>query len=106
MPDDVPTQTIFRAYADGEVVALFPTIPADPQGHCLSYLHVGQHGAADPGHVIARTRPASATEYAELLDELTVIGYVPTWLAAVVSVGSVVKLAVVSLLTNPLTLQV
>lgn len=75
MPDSLPTPTIFRRYPDGEIVALFPTIPADPDGHCSSYVHVGQHGAADPGHVIARTRPARPDEYANLLDELTGLGY-------------------------------
>jgi hypothetical protein len=76
MADEAPTPTIFRRYPDGEVVALFPTIPADPQGHCLSYLHVGQHGAADPSHVIDHTRPARPDEYADLMDELIRIGYV------------------------------
>lgn len=75
MPDDAFTPTIFRRYRDGDIIALFPTIPADPQGHCLSYVHVGQHGAADPGHVIAHTRPARPDEYADLLHELAGIGY-------------------------------
>ena len=70
------TPTIFRKYRDGEIIALFPTIPADLDGNCSSYVHVGQHGAADPGHVIARTRPATSDEYADLLAELTDIGYI------------------------------
>lgn len=75
MPDETLTPTIFRRYRDGEVVALFPTIPADDRGHCSSYIHLGQHGAANPAHVIAHTRPALPDEYAELLTELTGIGY-------------------------------
>jgi hypothetical protein len=73
--DDVPTPTIFRRYRDGDIIALFPTIPADLQGNCLSYQHVGQHGAASPAHVIARTRPATPEEYAALRVELESIGY-------------------------------
>ena len=70
------TTVIFRKYRDGSVIALFPAIPADPEGHCSSYIHVGQHGAADPSHVIANTRPARPDEYADLQDELIAIGYV------------------------------
>lgn len=74
--DEFPTATIFRRQRDGDIIALFPTIPADPQGHCLSYQRVGQHGAADPGHVMAHTRPAAPDEYASLMSELAGIGYV------------------------------
>ncbi|MEN6643984.1 MAG: hypothetical protein ABFE08_16225 [Armatimonadia bacterium] len=75
MHDDTQTPTVFRTYPDGEVAALFPTIPADPNGNCSSYVHVGQHGAADPHHLISRTRPATPDEYAELTAELEAIGY-------------------------------
>ena len=75
MADDVPTPTVFRIYRHGEGIALFPTLPADFQGHCLCYQHVGQHGAADHAHVIASTRPATPGEYAELMAELSEIGY-------------------------------
>lgn len=69
------TPTVFRMFPDGGVIALFPTIPADLQGRCLSYMHVGQHGAADYQHVVSRTRPASPGECADLVAELTGIGY-------------------------------
>lgn len=72
---DEATPTIFRRYPDGEVVALFATVPADLYGHCSSYVHVGQHGAANPQHVIANTRPATPDEYADLMHELMEIGY-------------------------------
>jgi len=81
-PDDetaegTVTPTIFRRHADGEIIALFPTIPADTRAeHCLSYVHVGQHGAADPALVISRTRPATPDECRELMVELAGIGYV------------------------------
>ena len=70
------TPVIFRRYPDGDIIAFLPTIPADPQGNCLAYQHIGQHGAADPAHVIAHTRPATPDEYRDLMAELTGIGYV------------------------------
>ena len=70
------TKTVFRTYrASGEVIALFPEIPADVRGDfCLSYMHTGQHGAASP-LVDWRTRPATAQEIAPLAAELECIGY-------------------------------
>jgi hypothetical protein len=67
---------IFRKWKDGEVIALFPTLPSDsdPWINCLSYLHVGQHGSANLD-LINRTLPASQEEYQNLLDELLSIGY-------------------------------
>lgn len=76
------TRVIFRAWRrDGEVIALFPDIP-EHDGLCLSYLHVGQHGAADysaltygrSGHALP-TRPAKPEEWAALAAELQDIGY-------------------------------
>lgn len=73
MPDNV----IFRTWRDGDVIALFPDIDADCTGlHCGSYMHIGQHGAADYRLVVQRTRPAVPVEYAELKAELEQIGYV------------------------------
>jgi len=70
-------KVIFRKWRDGgDIIALFPEIPADCTGYeCLSYMHIGQHGAANPTILIARTVPAAPDEYAELLDELKCIGY-------------------------------
>ena len=66
---------IFRKFSDGEVIALFPTLPGtnDP-ATCQSYLHVGQHGAADVG-ITGCTKLATESEYAALLLELVAIGY-------------------------------
>jgi hypothetical protein len=59
-----------------EVIALFPTIPANHSGtDVMSYAHVGQHSAASPDIVVARTRPAKPHEYANLKRELESIGY-------------------------------
>jgi hypothetical protein len=66
------TRVLFRVWK-GEVIALFILEPAVAhQPHlCLSYMHVGQHSAADPVHVIRNSRPATAEEYRALADELT-----------------------------------
>lgn len=66
---------IFRKWDDGEVVALFPTVPFDLDRSCASYMHVGQHGAANYHFVIGSTRPAKPEEYMPLFQELQVVGY-------------------------------
>lgn len=69
------TKVIFRTFKDGQVIALFPEIPATDNGwECMSYMHIGQHGAASP-FLTHYTRPASEMEYKPLLDELKRIGY-------------------------------
>ena len=70
------TIVIFRRFPDGDVIALFPCLPAeclDPWP-CQSYMHVGQHGAADP-LIVHDTRPAQPPEYASLKAELEQHGY-------------------------------
>lgn len=70
------TKVVFRKWRDtDDIIALFPEINAGNSGHCQSYEHIGQHGGADYMNVIARTRPASPAEYADLLAELRCIGY-------------------------------
>ena len=68
---------VFRRWRDsGSVIALFPEIPADIQGrYCVSYEHIGQHGAADYNGVILATTPVNPREYADLAEELRRIGY-------------------------------
>ena len=65
-------RVIFRIFRDhGEVIALFPDLPGTNDGFtCESYQHVGQHGAADPDHIVSVTRPATPAEYAPLMREL------------------------------------
>lgn len=58
------------------VLALFPFIEATRGGSCLSYEHVGQHGAANYTGCIAATVVAKPSEYAPLKRELETIGYV------------------------------
>lgn len=62
-------------FVRGEVVALFPYTVVDPQGHIMSYAHVGQHGAADYEYIMGGSRPATPAEYDSLLQELYGIGY-------------------------------
>jgi hypothetical protein len=71
-----PDIVIFRRFRDGDVIALFPSIAAECLNAwpCLSYMHIGQHGAADP-RLVSDTRPAKPREYAELKAELERIGY-------------------------------
>lgn len=69
-------KVIFRKWANGDIIALFPQLPHDLRGdYCVSYEHVGQHGAALASHVIANTTPATPDEYADLMRELETIGY-------------------------------
>lgn len=75
--DKEKTKVVFRVYRDGgDVIALFPHIPYDSQGwKCSSYMHVGQHGAADIQHVVRQTRLATPKEYKWLKHTLWMLGY-------------------------------
>jgi hypothetical protein len=68
---------VFRQWkGNGDVIALFPSMPADLGGfYCDSYEHVGQHGAADYHGVIQHTTPYSLADAGELSRELRTIGY-------------------------------
>lgn len=78
--DTDKTIVIFRVwksgYGKGNVIALFPNVPADENNLVSSFEHVGQHGAADYHHCIRMTRPATPAEYADVKRELeTEYGY-------------------------------
>ena len=63
-----------------DLIALFPEQPADEYGRTVtSYMHVGQHSAADYDHVISQTKPVLwwDREVMDLLNELRNIGYEP-----------------------------
>ena len=64
---------VFRKWKEnGEMIALFPELPADLGGDCCeSFEHVGQHGGADFHHVIRQTTPCSPDDAAALAAELT-----------------------------------
>jgi len=71
------TKVVFRKWNNGNVIALFPEVPHDQYGHyCLSYEHVGQHGAASPDTLTLLTTKPRPEEYAELKAELERIGYI------------------------------
>lgn len=71
------TTVIFRVWINSaDVLALFPEEAATVYGDtCFSYMHVGQHAAADYHACVTRTRPALPEEYAPLKRELEQIGY-------------------------------
>jgi len=62
---------------DGEVLAVFPDLPAKFGNH-VCYAHVGQHSEADSFYCRTAGRPAKPEEYADLAKELTkTVGYQP-----------------------------
>jgi hypothetical protein len=73
MNDDI---VIFRKFPDGDIIALFPCLPAECLNPwpCQSYMHISQHGAADP-RIQHDTKPAKPHEYATLKAELEQLGY-------------------------------
>ena len=74
------TKVVFRKfYPEGDVIAIFPEmIGTRYPGSCMSYQHVGQHGACDVFALMdpKRTRPAILREYADLKKELENRGYI------------------------------
>jgi len=63
-------KVIFRKFPDGQVIALLlGTEPDCNYGMIMSYMHVGQHGEADPG-IVYHTALALPDEYAPLKAEL------------------------------------
>jgi len=75
MPKTI-VSVVFRKWPNGDIIALFPEIPADMEGLCCqSYEHVGQSGAAQYDHVISKTRPASIGEFKPLFTELAINSY-------------------------------
>lgn len=68
------TKVVFRKFDDGEVIALFPDIH-EHSGYILSYIHIGQHGAAHPD-LLDDLSECSMEEYMPLYKELRyVVGY-------------------------------
>lgn len=68
---------VFRKWKEnGDVIALFPELPADILGiFCDAYESIGQHGGADYFGVIRQTTPCSSEQSADLAVELQRIGY-------------------------------
>ena len=73
---ETPIKVVFRRFKEGGVIALFPSIPWNESENTItSYMHAGQHGAADYRGIISGTLPATEKEYKSLLAELNSIGY-------------------------------
>lgn len=77
--DEFKTKVIFRKFKDdGEIIAIFPEIIGDEFRlfSVLSYMHIGQHSAADTD-ILSRdcTIPVKVEEYQELFYELESLGY-------------------------------
>lgn len=71
-----PTPVLFRKEGKGEIVAIFPTIPAKNHGYDMRcYAHLGQHSGCSVEYYQS-TKPAKPEEYADLKRELEGIGYV------------------------------
>ena len=69
-----PIPVVFRKWNNGEVFALFPTLPHNwEHQYCMSYAHVGQHSAASCD--LPNTKLATLDEYADLLRGLERVGY-------------------------------
>lgn len=60
---------IFRIEPCGNVIAVFPSIPADYHGAMLCYAHIGQHSGCSESYY-RETKPAAPDQYASLLVEL------------------------------------
>ena len=73
------TKVIFRTFypeKGGEVIAIFPELAGDsnPYRTCMSYMHVGQHGAVSLDYT-EFTFPSRADEVEPLKRELESLGY-------------------------------
>ena len=75
MKDYTKTKVIFRKFKGGDVIAMFPEIPGSNGRECMSYMHTGQHGSADPALVYDDTVKPSPKETSALRDELRAVGY-------------------------------
>lgn len=69
------TEVVFRKFADGSILALFPYIIQDHRGSINSYMIIGQHSGADYTMSIRRTKPANEAEYKDIKKELENTGY-------------------------------
>ena len=67
------TNVVFRRENNGEILAVFGEI-ADNNYNLVCYAHIGQHAACSLEYY-RNTKPASAGEYQNLLNELKYIGY-------------------------------
>jgi len=70
------TKVVFRKFKENnQIIALFPTLTDKRKYTVESYMHVGQHSDADYNHCIKITKQCTESEYKDLYNELTNIGY-------------------------------
>ena len=68
-------RTITSGISKGEVIALFIDDIADYHGNIMSYMHIGQHAAANYNACVGVSKLSTPQEYEPLLSELKSIGY-------------------------------
>jgi len=71
------TKVIFRRFkGSGEIIALFPELAGTTAWYkdCLSYMSIGQHGAADTD-IVHRTIAVSKKDWEPLAKELSQLSY-------------------------------
>ena len=68
------TPVIFRKFKEGDVIALFPTIPYSSVYDFTCYQHIGQHSGCED-IVVDLTKLCQPEEYQDLLKELIFMGY-------------------------------
>ena len=73
--DTEKTKVIFKKFRkEGDIIAFFPEMVASlTPCDCLTYMHVGQHGAGST--MLTNVVPAKPSEYAYLKAELEEMGY-------------------------------
>ena len=59
-----------QMFGEDQVIAIFPEEKEHRPGMVMSFMHHGQHGAADIESIMRITKPAKPNEYAALKREL------------------------------------
>lgn len=73
--NEYKSKVIFRFWKK-DIIAIFPEELGDSSPYtCSSYMHLGQHSACNPHHIIDHSRLATPKEYNDLKEELESIGY-------------------------------
>lgn len=67
--DNFQTKVVFRKCKNGDIIALFPEIPA-AFGEVASYTHINGHGGSHYKLVMNSTKSATEADYMPLFNEL------------------------------------
>lgn len=68
------TKVVFRAYDDGEIVAMFPEM-TDKEGRTMGYSHNSRRFFVEYRRIMRLTKPAIRKEYIALFWELKDAGF-------------------------------